>query len=77
MTLDERSKVSLIVGTVCIYNQFLIRLNISSMYMYNDSGFDSFEYILRFSHLNALGIKFDLAVKQVKVNPESLFVHSW
>ena len=37
--------------------------------------------ILRFSpyflHVNALGIKFDLAIKWVKVNLDSSFVLTW
>ena len=33
--------------------------------------------ILRFSHINALGIKFDLAIKYVKVNLDSSFVQTW
>ena len=30
-----------------------------------------------FSIINALEIKFGLAVKKVKVNPDSSFVHTW
>ena len=31
----------------------------------------------KISHLNALGSKFDLGVKYVKVNLESLFEQTW
>ena len=46
-----------------IYSHCLIRLNISSEN--NDLGFHSFQKInfQKFSHLNALGSKFDLDVK--------------
>ena len=33
--------------------------------------------ISRFSNINALDIKFGLAVKKVKVNPDSSFVQTW
>ena len=34
-------------------------------------------FIERFSNINALIIKFGLAVKKVMVNPDSSFVHNW
>ena len=30
-----------------------------------------------FSNINALGFKFGIAVKKVKVTPDSLFVQTW
>ena len=44
----------------------LIRLHISSKFMY-DFGKNGYRKI-DFSHINAFRIKFDLAVKEVKVN---------
>ena len=45
----------------------------------NDFGFNSIQKInfSSFSHLNALGSKFDLDVKQVKVNLGSSFEQNW
>ena len=33
--------------------------------------------ISRFSNINALGIEFGIAVKKIKVNPDSSFVQTW
>ena len=60
-----------------IYNHCLIRFNISSAI--NDFGFNSIQTFnfQFFSNLNALGSKFDLDVKLVKVNLGSLFEQTW
>ena len=60
-----------------IYSHCLIRFNISSKN--KDLGFNSIQKI-NFSknfHLNALGCKFDLDVKKVKVNLGLLFEQTW
>ena len=35
------------------------------------------EHFKIFSNINALGIKFGLAVRKIKVNPDSTFVQTW
>ena len=57
-----------------IYSHCLIRLNISSEN--NDFGFNIFHKI-NFAHLNALGRKFDLDVKKIKINLGSPFGQTW
>ena len=48
------------------------------MYMYDFSLNSNRKMnISRFSNINALDIKFGLAVKKVKVNPDSSFVQTW
>ena len=65
--LAERSKVNLDLWNL-FFSHCHIRLNKPSEN--NDIGFSSFKKInfSKISHLNALGSKFDLDVKQVKVN---------
>ena len=60
-----------------IYSNFLIRFNISSEN--NDFGFSSIQIQLlkKKSHFNALGSKFKLDVKEVKVNLGSSFEQTW
>ena len=60
-----------------VWIKTVFRLTISSDY--NDSIFNSFQNIIfsKKSHLNALGSKFDLDVKYVKVNIGPLFEQTW
>ena len=60
-----------------IYSHCLIWFNISSEN--NDFGLNSFQKkkFSKKSHLNALGSKFDLDVKKVKVNLGSSFEQTW
>ena len=72
MALDEWSKVSLTFGAYinqCLkrFNIFRIHLNIYiEKWTFQD-----------FSIINELGIKFGLAVKKIKVNPDSSFEQTW
>ena len=62
VALDKRSQVSLTFGTYI--NRGLIRLNISCKYY--DFGLNSYrkkKTFQDFPHINALEIKFDLAIK--------------
>ena len=63
MTLAEKSR-----SLELIHSHYLIRLYISS----ENNSFQKFNFSF-FSHLNALGSKFDLEVKYVKVSIGSLF----
>ena len=58
-----------------IYSHCLIRFHIHVSSENNDFGFNSIQKInfSKISHLNAIGSKFDLDVKKVKVNLGSLF----
>ena len=61
-----------------MYSHCLIWFNISSEN--NDFGLNSFQkmkFSKKKSHLNALGSKFDLDVKKVKVNLGSSFEQTW
>ena len=62
---------------VKLENHCLIRFNISSEN--NDFGFNSIQKSTcpKISHLNAIGSKFDLDVKKVKVNLGSSFEQTW
>ena len=74
MALDERSKVSLTFGA---YIKPVSHLVISCKYY--DFHLKSYKKMIisRFFQYNASGIKFGLAVKKIKVNPDSSFVQSW
>ena len=75
MAFDKRSQVALTFGTYKIH--CLIRFNISRKYY--DFGLKSYikMNISRFSHINALGIKFDIAINKVKVNLDLSFEQTW
>ena len=71
--MEERSKVSLTFGAyinktsvlICKYYDFCLNSYIEK-WTFQD-----------FSNINALGIKFGLAVKEIKVNPGSSFEQTW
>ena len=76
MAFHERSKVSLTFGTYKKHYLIMIRFNISRKYY--DFGLNICKTnISRFSNINALGIKFDLAINKVKVNLDLSFVNTW
>ena len=74
--LAERSKVNidlwnLILAIVTLDKTYQVRIMTLASIVFKKSTFQNF------SHLNALGSKFDLDVKEVKVNPGSLVEQTW
>ena len=74
--LAERSKVNidlwnLFLAIVTLDKTYQVRIMTLASIVFKKSTFQNF------SQLNALGSKFDLDVKEVKVNPGSLFEQTW
>ena len=62
MTLDKRSKVSLTTGTYLSPMSHLVKKNVASIMILASIVIKMWAF-QDFSHINALGIKIDLAIK--------------